>query len=44
MNEMNAQDEKNIINEVYSAEDATKSEIQKFRNDIKNPKNLILSK
>jgi voltage-gated sodium channel len=44
MNEMNAQEEENIVNEVHSAEDAAKLEIQKLRNDIKDLKDLILSK
>lgn len=44
MNEMNAQEEENIVNEVHSAEDAAKLEIQKLRNDIQELKALIASK
>jgi voltage-gated sodium channel len=44
MNEMNAQEEENIVNEVHLAEDAAKLEIQKLRNDIQELKELIVSK
>ena len=44
MNEMNAQEEENIVNEFHSAEDTARLEIQKLRNDIKELKALIVSK
>ena len=44
MNEMNAQEEENIVNEFHSAEDTARLEIQKLRNDIKELKALIISK
>ncbi|WP_309496542.1 ion transporter [Sulfurovum sp.] len=44
MNEMNANEEENIVNELHSSEDAAKLEIQKLRNDIQELKELIVSK
>ncbi|MEA1952776.1 MAG: ion transporter [Campylobacterota bacterium] len=44
MNEMNADEEEKIIEELHSSEDASKVEIEKLREDIKELKALILAK
>jgi voltage-gated sodium channel len=44
MNEMNANEEEHIIEEFHSSDDASRLEIQKLRNDIKELKALIVSR
>lgn len=44
MNEMNAKDEEHIIEEFHSGEGAAREEIAKLRNDIKELKELIVSR
>ncbi len=44
MNEMNANEEESITQEIYSSEHETKLEIQKLRNDIHELKELLKSK
>jgi len=44
MNEMNANEEEHIIKEFHAGEDAAKLEIQQLRNDIKELKELIVSR
>lgn len=44
MNEMNGSQEEHILEEIHTGEDATKAEIQRLREDIKELKSLLLSK
>ncbi len=44
MNEMNANEEEQIIEELHSNEDASRLEIEKLRDDIKELKALIVSR
>lgn len=44
MNEMNANEEENIVQELHNCEDTTREEMLKLRDDIKELKELILKK
>ncbi len=44
MNEMKDQEEEHIIEELHSGEDATKLELERIRDDIKELKGLIISR